>query len=129
MSPKFSALFVAVIASAAWASTPVLTRSYDNGRTGANMDETKLTPQAVGSKGLKRIKSLKCDAEQRLEAQPLYVPNVMMKDGKSHNVMFVATMANNVCAFDTDESDVTKHLLWKTAKPLGTPFLPPENQK
>jgi hypothetical protein len=37
--------------------TPVVTRPYDNGRTGANTSETILTPALVASKGLRRVSS------------------------------------------------------------------------
>ena len=108
------------------AQTGVLTRSYDNGRTGANTSETLFTPQLLESKGLKRFKSLKVDDDPRIEAQPLYIPQLLMQDGKKHNVLFVATMGNQVWAFDADAPE-GEDLLWKT--PLGTPFHPAETQK
>ncbi len=109
--------------------TPVLTRSYDNGRTGANYTETVLTPDAIVQRGMSKFKSLVvANDDPRIEAQPLYVPNLMIQ-GKPHNVVFVATMGNNVWAFDADEPDESKHLLWKTAKPLGRPFHPAETNQ
>ena len=103
--------------------TAVLTRSYDNGRTGANLSETHFTPALVTSKGLKRVRSFQIDDDPRIEAQPLYVPGAQMPDGKKHNVLFIASMGNHVWAFDVDGSGV-----WKTPT-LGTPFNPPETQK
>jgi hypothetical protein len=108
------------------AQTAVLTRSYDNGRTGANMSETVFTPAIVARKGLKKIKSLTIDDDPRIEAQPLYVPNLTIKkDGKRHNVIFVASMGNHVCAFDADAPQGTD-LIWKTS--LGAPYEPPATQ-
>ena len=53
----------------------------------------KRTP-IVESKGLKKFKSLLLVGDDpRIEAQPLYVPDLTMNDGKRHNVVFVATMA------------------------------------
>jgi len=101
----------------------VLTRSYDNGRTGANLSEKHLTPALVASKGLTKVKSFEVDDDPRIEAQPLYVPGIQMPDGKKHNVLFVASMGNHVWAFDVDGPGV-----WKTPS-LGTPFDPPENQQ
>jgi outer membrane protein assembly factor BamB len=98
-----------------FAVSNVLTRSYDNGRTGANTSETKLTPANAGS--LHKLFSLNVPDDPRIEAQPLYVPNMNMADGV-HNVMFVCSMANTVYAFDAD----TGAKLW-TAN-LGTPFRP-----
>ena len=63
------------------AQTPVLTRSYDYARTGANTQETVLTPQAVGANRLVKRFSLNFNDDPRLEAQPLYVPGVTMNDG------------------------------------------------
>jgi hypothetical protein len=102
-------------------NTAVLTRSYDNGRTGANLNETNFTPALVASKGLKRVKSFHLDDDPRIEAQPLYVPGIQMPDGQKHNVLFVASMGNHVWAFDVDGSQ-----FWKTPA-LGTPFDPPKH--
>jgi hypothetical protein len=60
-------------------ATAVLTRSYDNGRTGANLTETTLTPAVVAGKGLARVRSFDLtdggfQDDPRIEAQPLYVP-------------------------------------------------------
>jgi hypothetical protein len=43
------------------AEIPVLTRSFDNERTGANTQETVLTPQKVGANGLVKLFSLNFD--------------------------------------------------------------------
>ena len=104
-------------------ATPVLTRSYDNGRTGANLTETILTPDLIASKGLSRMHSFNIfndpvQDDPRIEAQPLYVPNLQMPDGKIHNVLFVATMANKIWAFDVDGNGV-----WQTPV-LGAPYRP-----
>jgi hypothetical protein len=103
--------------------TPVVTRSYDNGRTGANMSETALTPALIASKGLRRVKSFQVDDDPRIEAQPLYVPGLKMPDGNLHDVLFVASMGNHVWAFDVDGKGA-----WKTPQ-LGVPFHPPETNK
>ena len=105
------------------AATPVLTRSYDNGRTGANLSETVFTPQLMATKGLKKVKSLKIPDDPRVEAQPLYVPGLIVKkDHKPHNVVLVASMGNHVFAFDADSAE-GQDLLWKSDL-LGKPFLP-----
>jgi hypothetical protein len=121
-----AALALILLLPTAKAASPVLTRSYDNGRTGANLTETVLTPQLVGAKGLRLAKSLVIDDDPRIEAQPLYVPNLTMSDGRTHNVVFVASMGNHVFAFDADAPQ-GQDLLWKTS--LGAPFRPPEVQR
>jgi hypothetical protein len=102
---------------------PVLTRSYDNGRTGANLNETLLTPALVAAKGLRRVRSFNIDDDPRIEGQPLYVPNLQMPDGNHHDVLFVASMANQVWGFDVNGNGV-----WKTPV-LGTPFRPAHDPK
>ena len=110
-------------------ATPVLTRSYDNSRNGANTTESTLTPQLLSSKGLTKVKSLTImkgpadPDDPRIEAQPLYVPGlVMKKDNKPHNVVFVASMGNLVHAFDADAQE-GQDLLW-TSTLLSNPYQP-----
>ena len=98
--------------------TSVLTRSYDNARTGSNQNEKKLTPANVAKQGLQSITLTPTGDDPRIEAQPLYVPALTMVDGKKHDVIFVSTMSNNVWAFDAD----TGAKIWETS--LGQPFLP-----
>jgi hypothetical protein len=96
--------------------TAVTTRSYDNARTGANTAETVLTPDAVRAHGIRRLFSLQLDGDKRgIEAQPLVVPGVTVGDGSTHDVIYLADMANQVWAFDFANG----HLLWKTR--LGAP--------
>src|SRR5207237_1303806 len=53
---------------------PVLTRHFDNARTGANLNETILTPANVNSTNFGKKFSLAIDGNSY--GQPLYVPNV-----------------------------------------------------
>jgi hypothetical protein len=111
-------------------ATAVLTRSYDNGRTGANLTETTFTPALVSNKGLRRVRSFNIDEDPRIEAQPLYVSNLQMPDGNKHDILFVASMANRIWAFDVDGNGV-----WKTPNlpdgnsVLGKPFRPARDPK
>src|SRR5271166_5637466 len=107
---------VACMDLAAYGVGPVLTRSYNNGRTGANNDEEILTPANVS--GLHKLFSLEVPDDPRIEAQPLYVPGMKMPDGQTHNVVYVCSMANTVYAFDADSGAQ----LWSTN--LGPPFRP-----
>jgi outer membrane protein assembly factor BamB len=84
------------------------------------MHETILTPQNVGSNLLRKRFSLVFDDDPRLEAQPLYVPQIKMSDGKTHNVVYVCTMANNVWAFDAN----TGKPIWTKPTSLGPPVKP-----
>lgn len=115
-----SCLFLAM-ASSLNAQTSVLTRSYDNARTGTNITETALTPERVSTQGLTRAFSLSVGADDpRIEAQPLYVPGVEMPDGKKHDVIYLFSMSNHVWAFDAQ----TGEALWPRPAFLGQPFLP-----
>ena len=77
----------------------VVMRSFDAARSGANLNETILTPRKVGSNLLVKRFSLhfgdnpNLNDDPRLEAQPLYVSGVQMGDGKVHDVVYVCTMA------------------------------------
>jgi hypothetical protein len=92
--------------------TQVLTRSYNNARTGANTTETTFTPDLV-AKGLVRVKSLVVPDDPRIEAQPLYVPGLKINN-EVHNVVFVSSMGNHVFAFDADAPQ-GKDLLWTSS--------------
>jgi outer membrane protein assembly factor BamB len=98
----------------------VLTRSYDSARTGANTQETILTPQKVANNILVKRFSLNFDDDPRLEAQPLYVSGIKMNDGKVHDVVYVCTMANNVWAFDANDGKP----IWQKPVNLGHPIKP-----
>ena len=102
------------------AQTAWLTRSFDAARTGANTREKALTPGLVGGNLLVKLFSMSFDDDPRLEAQPLYVPKIEMVDGKTHNVMYVLTMANNVWAFDADDGKA----VWTKPASLGRPVAP-----
>ena len=94
----------------------VTTRAYDNSRSGANTQEAVLTPEAVAAKGIIRRFSLPLQGDKRgAEAQPLIVPQVALADGTRKDVIYVATMANHVYAFDAAGG----RQLWQRA--LGTP--------
>ncbi len=72
---RFTAWCVSVClapVSSLWAQA-VLTRSYDNSRSGANTLEKNLSPAIVAS--VKKLRELALDRgdDPRIEAQPLYV--------------------------------------------------------
>ncbi|MFP5237806.1 MAG: chitobiase/beta-hexosaminidase C-terminal domain-containing protein [Acidobacteriota bacterium] len=95
-------LCVATLGLAAQTPTaiPVTTWRYDLTHSGANTKETALTPANVASNAFGKLFSLSVD--DRVFAQPLYVPNLKMSDGKVHNVLFVATENDTIYAFDAD---------------------------
>jgi len=97
----------------------VLTRSYNNARTGANDAETTLTPAAVASSGLRKLFSLPINDDARgVEAQPLIVPDITMPDGTRHDVVYLCSMANTIWAFDANDGTQ----LWPNPVSLGVPI-------
>ncbi len=97
----------------------VLTRSFDVARTGANTQESVLTPQNVGSNLLVKLFSLQVNDDPRIEAQPLYVKGVHTPQGV-RDVVYVCTMANNVWAFDAANGQP----VWNRPVNLGRPVKP-----
>jgi hypothetical protein len=88
-------------ALSAHAQPPVLQRGYDAEVSGATLSETTLNTSNVvpGSFGL----VFKLSVDDNIMAQPLYVPNVMIK-GTARNVVYVATMRDTLYAFDADRA-------------------------
>jgi hypothetical protein len=84
----------------------VLTRGYDNHRSGANLAETVLKPANVNAARFGKLFQLEVDDE--LYASMLYASAVRVA-GATHNVIYAATMSNTVYAFDADVGS----LLWK----------------
>ena len=96
----------------------VLTRSYNNARTGVNDQETILTPNLVGTRGITKLFSIPLDDQPGMEAQPLIVSNLgPFSDGKNHDVIFACTMRNTVWAFDANDGKP----LWPAPLKLGIP--------
>jgi hypothetical protein len=95
-----SALVLSVLVMLGSASAQsVLTSHNDNLRTGANTNETLLTPSNVNKVSFGRLFSVPVDYQ--VLAQPLYVPNVSIAGG-IHNVLYVVTQADSVYAIDAD---------------------------
>jgi outer membrane protein assembly factor BamB len=96
---------------------PVTTRSYNNARTGLNDHEPDLTPDAVGSRGIAKLFSLRVPDDPRgIEAQPLIIPDLRLANGSVHDVIFLCSMGNHVYAYDANNGN----LLWGPVS-LGPP--------
>ena len=108
----------------------VLTQHNDNARTGANLNETALTPANVSS--LQKLYTISLDAN--VNGQILYVPNVTIQ-GATHNVIYLYTSNNSnnspcsVYAFDADNPSsgplwhhpLTASAQWTTCTPVIDP--------
>ena len=115
------------------AAAQVTTSQYDNARTGANLNETALTPQNVNPARFGKLFVLKVDGD--IYAQPLYLAGVEIPGEGKHNVVFVATEHDSVYAFDADARPSTP--LWHvsflhsgvttlSAMAVRCPFIRPE---
>jgi hypothetical protein len=79
--------------------TDVVTYKNDVGRTGQNLTESVLTLTNVASTTFGLLRNLPVDG--KVDAQPLYLSQLTIKDA-AHNVVYVATEADSVYAFDSD---------------------------
>ncbi len=106
--------FLLLAASGAHA-VDVLTQHNNLGRTGANLEETILTPANVNVNQFGKLFARTVDSQ--VYAQPLYMQGLAISN-QTHNVVFVCTENDSVYAFDADNpADSTP--LWRVS--LGTP--------
>jgi len=95
-------LVCATLMSVSPAQVNVVTFHNDNAHTGANLQETVLTPTNVGSGQFGKLFTLPVDGQ--VYAQPLILSNVSIPGQGAHNVLFVATAHDSVYAFDADSN-------------------------
>jgi len=88
-----------------------LTSREDNTRTGANLNETVLTPTTVNPARFGKLRSFDIDGEAF--ASPLYVPAVNVPGAGVHNVIYIATEHDSVYAFDAD--GLVQTPLWRVS--------------
>src|ERR1039458_3529395 len=98
----------------------VTTSQYDNARTGANLNETTLTPQNVNAARFGKLFTLQADGD--IYAQPLYLPGVEIPGKGKHNVVFIGTEHHSVFAFDADGQPSTP--LWQASFLTGDSVRP-----
>jgi hypothetical protein len=77
----------------------IVTQHNDNRRSGANISESILNPNNVN--GAQFGKLFELSVVGSVYAQPLVAPNVLLR-GTRRNLVYVATMHNQVIAFDAD---------------------------
>jgi hypothetical protein len=107
-STALSLLLCAATTAAQAAAVNVTSWRFDANRTGENTQETILTPANVNATSFGKLYSYGVDGY--VYAQPLYVAGLSIA-GATHNVLFVATEADSVFAFDADRNQ----LLWKAS--------------
>ena len=87
----------------------IFTERYDNSRTGAYLNETRLNASNVNVNTFGKVWTWSVDGS--IYAQPLYLPNVAVPGKGSHNVVYVVTMNDKVYAFDAD-TGANSNPLW-----------------
>jgi hypothetical protein len=93
-------------------AVPVLTWRYDQTHAGQNTSETALTTSNVNPDSFGKLFSVKVDST--VYPQPLYVPNLKMSDGQTHNVLFIETSNDSMYAFDADSNGGSNaNPIWK----------------
>jgi len=90
----------------------VATYHNDLSRDGVNAREYALSPSTVTTATFGKLFS--CAVDGAVYAQPLWVPNLTIASVK-RNVVFVATMADSVYAFDADSAGSTCVPLWHSS--------------
>lgn len=103
------------------ASNPqaVVTRYYDNTRSGVNPHESVLNPTSVATGNFGKLFALPVDGY--VYTQPLYVPGLNIPGQGTHNMIFVATENDTVYAFDADQKGPplwSKSILGSGEEPL-----------
>jgi len=103
------------------AQADVLTSRNDNNRTGANLNEGKLTANNVNASSFGFLFSY--SVQGNIFAQPLLVNGVQTPIGV-RNVLYVATSNNVLYAFDADGVSQNGGLIWKDCFVAATPVQP-----
>ena len=88
----------------------MLTYHNDNSSSGANLNETILTPANVNSTDFGKL--FKTPLDGQVYAQPLYADNVDITVGPSpglHNVVYVATEHDSLYAIDASSGQILWH--------------------
>src|SRR5262249_41686179 len=91
-------LILSFPASAGSVTVGVLTQHNDNFRTGAYLAEHRITTVTLASRSM--LLKYHVPVTGGVETQVLYVPRLLMADGKVHDTAFVTTNLNWVYAID-----------------------------
>ena len=90
-------------ACVAFGQVDVLTANYDNNRTSSNLAESALNPTSVLPGSFGKVATFPVLGQ--IYAQPLLATAINVPDCGTCDVLFVATMENNVYAFNATTLD------------------------
>ncbi len=105
------------------AQVNVLTQHNDLFRTGANLNETFLDVNNVVPYSFGKL--FEYPVEGHVYAQPLYVGGLLIPGKGTKNVLLIATMHNDVYAFDADDAAQASAPLWKVNLGASVPLPDP----
>jgi hypothetical protein len=88
-------------------TTGAVTLRNDVARTGQNLSESILTPATVSTASFGKIGLLSVDGQ--VDAQPLFLSNVVLTGGSKRDVLYVATEHASMYAFDAASGAVLWH--------------------
>jgi hypothetical protein len=91
----------------------VVTYHNDNARTGQNLGESTLTPANVKVSSFGKLFVIATDG--KVDAQPLYLPNVSTPSHGTHNILYVASEHGTVYGLDAD----TGAVVWQVSTLLS----------
>ncbi len=98
----------------------VTTYMYSPLRAGLNLNEPTVTVSNVASGNF--LLQFKQAVDDKIYAEPLYLPQVVLPGIGTYNVILVATENNSVYAFNADDNTGGANndgVLWKTALPVS----------
>jgi outer membrane protein assembly factor BamB len=95
-------MLISLLCAPVQAQVDVLTQHNDNMRTGANLQETVLTPANVNKAQFGML--FKRAVDDQLYTQPLVVTGVEVNGG-THDLVIVTTVNNSVYAFDANDPE------------------------
>jgi PKD repeat protein len=104
-------------------SVAVLTQHNDNGRTGANLQETILTTNNVNTNQFGFLVARPVD--DQVYAQPLVMTNVNIAGVGVHNLLIIASVRDSIYAYDAD--DATRTTPYWTDSFINPPNIVPPN--
>ena len=83
----------------------VLTQHNNDERTGANLNETVLTPSNVNRRHFGLL--FRRAVDDQIYGQPLYVAHVKLRGG-THDVVYITTVNNSIYAFDANDASAVE---------------------
>ena len=115
LAKEWTAAILFALSAQTFAAVNVVTQHNNRERSGANLQETVLTPANVNVKQFGML--FRHVVDDQVYGQPLIVTNIQIGGG-THDVVYVTTVSNSVYAFDANDEQASGPL-WHVN--FGTP--------